>query len=199
MSENNLCVSKNAKLKARRSATTSKPRTIEPNRIWGTDMTKVRTLYGGWAYLHVVIDWGSKAFIGACVSHTSKTSDWLCALNDSVNRQFPNGIRMHDSLMLVSDNGCQPTSKRYQKECHYLNIQQVFTSFNNPKGNADTERFIRTLKEDLVWPREWENISDFSHAVTEWMDDYNKKFPHSSIGKIPPYEYERWFYASNAA
>jgi hypothetical protein len=35
--------------------------------------------------------------------------------------------------------------------CHALDIHQAFTSYNNPKGNADTERFMRTLKEEFAW------------------------------------------------
>ncbi len=37
------------------------------------------------------------------------------------------------------------------KECSALEIKQIFTCYNNPKGNADTERVIRSVKEDLIW------------------------------------------------
>ena len=37
------------------------------------------------------------------------------------------------------------------KACSNLELQQVFTSYNNPKGNADTEKVIRTMKEELFW------------------------------------------------
>ena len=38
-----------------------------------------------------------------------------------------------------------------------VGIQQVFTSYSNPKGNANTERWFRTLKEDCIWLNEWLN------------------------------------------
>jgi putative transposase len=41
------------------------------------------------------------------------------------------------------------------RACGTLGIQQAFTSYNNPKGNADTERVIRTLKEECLWLHEW--------------------------------------------
>jgi len=74
-----------------------------------------------------------------------------------VTKRFPAGIkdRLVESLYLVSDNGCQPTSLSYMKGCSDLGIKQIFTSWYNPKGNADTERVIRTLKEDLVWCYDW--------------------------------------------
>jgi hypothetical protein len=31
-----------------------------------------------------------------------------------------------------------------------MGVHQAFTSYNNPKGNADTERMMRTLKEELI-------------------------------------------------
>jgi transposase InsO family protein len=50
----------------------------------------------------------------------------------------------------MSDNGCQPTSVAFMKTCATLRITQSFTSDNNPKGNVDTERLMRTLKEELL-------------------------------------------------
>jgi putative transposase len=55
----------------------------------------------------------------------------------------------------MSDHGCQPTSMAFMQVCNTLGIHQVFTSNNNPKGSADTERVMRTLKEECLWPHEW--------------------------------------------
>src|SRR5918999_947113 len=46
-------------------------------------------------------------------------------------------------------------SVAFLEACRALQIHQAFTSDNNPKGNADTERFMRTLKEECLWLREW--------------------------------------------
>lgn len=150
-------------------------------------------------YLHVVIDWGTKKLLSAHMSLTSKSSDWIAALNEAVNLQFPNGIR--ESIIipeLVRDHGCQPTSTAFFMACSELGIQQIFASYSNPKGNADTERVIRTLKEDLVWPREFDSVADFEKALNIWPKEYNEDYPHSSLGYMTPYEYERWFQASAA-
>jgi transposase InsO family protein len=71
-----------------------------------------------------------------------------------------------------------------------LGIKQIFASYNNPKGNADTERVIRTLKEDLVWPSEFENIYEFKDALRKWVNDYNTDYPHSSLGYMTPAAFE---------
>ena len=93
MKQNKLLVPKNRRLKAPRKAVNSKPRTIEPNRYWGIDMTKVMIPAYGWIYLHVVIDWGTKKLLSVHMSLTSKSSDWITALNEAVNLQFPDGIK----------------------------------------------------------------------------------------------------------
>jgi hypothetical protein len=32
-----------------------------------------------------------------------------------------------------------------------LGIEQIFTSYDNPKGNAETERMLRTIKDEILW------------------------------------------------
>jgi transposase InsO family protein len=160
---------------------------------WGIDMTKILVPSWGWVYLHVVLDWASKKIVGYELSLRSKTTDWLTALRGAVNAQFPSGIREAAPLRLVSDNGCQPTSVGFMQECRALGIQQIFTSYDNPKGNADTERVIRTLKEDLVWPREWESVAQLETALAWWIGQYNEDYPHSAINYQTPTQFEASF------
>ena len=80
----------------------------------------------------------------------------------------------------------------------YRPLRQIQIFFLQPKGNADTERVIRTIKEDLVWIKEFDSIAKFEAALKQWQKAYNEDFPHSSLGYMTPYEYERWFYASAA-
>lgn len=187
--ENRLLSISLRKLRASRVPSTSKPRTDRPNELWGIDMTKIMVDSWGWVYLHVVLDWGSKKIVGWNLSITSKTEDWLVALSDAVNRQFPLGIESA-KLQLVSDNGSQPTSAAFMKAASHMRIQQIFTSYNNPKGNADTERVMRTIKEDLVWPANWFSYQQLKNALQVWTHDYNSDFPHSAIGHLTPQQYE---------
>ena len=196
MKDNGLTVPRNRRLRATRNADTHKPVTDMPNRIWGIDMTKAMT-GDGWTYLHVVIDWGSKKLLALHVSLTSRASDWITALDRAVNMQFPNGILQDDPYGLipaiVSDNGCQPTSKAFADYEKRLGLKHVFTSYCNPKGDADTERVIRTLKEDLLWINEFKNLAELQEKLTQWQHDYNHVFPHSSLENCTPAEYEvRW-------
>ncbi len=182
MKENALLVTKINRYNAKRKISRPKPKTSYPNHIWGTDMTKIKIDSWGWYYL----------VIGYSLSLQSKSKDWQEALYQAVQKRFPKGIKdsLANTLYLVSDNGCQPTSLSYMQACSSLGIKQIFTSWSNPKGNADTERVIRTLKEDLVRPYDWDNPFAFQRALDKWVDNYNHDFPHQAlVGYHTPCEY----------
>lgn len=190
MKEHQLLAKNQRNLRASRVPMPSKPRSQIPNKLWGIDMTKIMVESWGWVYLHVVLDWASKKVVGWHLAPTSKTDDWLKALDQAMNTQFPKGREKPKALNLVSDNGCQPTSHQFMKTCSVLGIHQIFTSYNNPKGNADTERVMRTLKEDCVWLQEWTSFQQLHNALSHWVQHYNEVYPHSSIGYLAPIAYE---------
>ena len=194
MKEHNLLVQPNARLKAIRSnqAYKNKPKATLPNQYWGIDMTKVMIPDYGWRYLTIVKDWYSKKLIGYSLSELSRTDDWLNALNRACNSQFPQGILSKEhQLHLVSDNGSQPTSHKFMQAASVMEIKQIFTSYNNPKGNAETERLIRTIKEDLIWIREFNSPDELEEALKQWIQDHNADYPHSSLNYMTPEQFEK--------
>lgn len=76
------------------------------------------------------------------------------------------------------------------KACRELNIHQAFTSYNNPKGNADTERVFRTMKEELLWLREWTSPFELADALGQWIRYYNGSYLHSALGYKSPIKFE---------
>ena len=168
---------------------TKKPRATRPNQWWGIDMTNVMIETFGRVYVVIVLDWYTKKVVGHYAGAQCKAAHWELALDRAVNRQFPDGARDH-GLKMMSDNGSQPTSRSFTKTCRTLGIIQAFTSYNNPKGNADTERFMRTMKEELVWCNEWTQPTTFFKALDEWMHTYNTAYLHSTLGYCPPEQFE---------
>jgi len=80
------------------------------------------------------------------------------------------------------------------KACPNLGIHQAFTSYNSPKGNADTERMIRTMKEELFWLREWEGEAEISEELDTWVEYYNRSYLHSTLGYRTPVQVEEEYY-----
>jgi putative transposase len=72
-----------------------------------------------------------------------------------------------------------------------LGIDHITTSYNNPRGNADMERFLRTFKEEVVWPNEFGYLDDAISAAKTFFRFYNEDYPHSAIGGQGPLEFER--------
>lgn len=189
MRDNDLLVKPNTRLKAIRTIGRHKPRPTRPNEWWGIDMTKVMVEDFGWIYIVIVLDWHTKKIVGYDMGERSKSTDWLSALDMAVNRQFPDGAR-DKGLNLMSDNGCQPTSVAFMKAAANLGIRQAFTSYNNPKGNADTERMMRTIKEECLWSREWRSIGELKEEFIKWVAEYNGDYLHSAIGYRTPERFE---------
>ncbi len=108
----------------------------------------------------------------------------------AVDREFPEGVR-DQGLKLVSDNGSQPTSRAFMKEMAILGIEQIFCSYDNPKGNADTERMMRTIKEEVIWLNDFSGLLEAKEIIDKWIGvDYNQLYVHSKLGYISPEEFE---------
>jgi transposase InsO family protein len=160
-------------------------------------MTKVMVQGFGWIYIVAVLDWCTKKIVGYYAGLECKSKHWLEALDMAVRDEFPNGV--HGSgLNLMSDNGSQPTSRFSMKSCQEMGNNQAFTSYNNPKGNADTERLFRTMKEELLWLREWQSPFELTDELGRWIDYYNNDYLHSSLGYKSPNKFEEEYRASHS-
>jgi transposase InsO family protein len=176
--------------KVKRTPTRSKPRANRPRQFWGVDMTKFIIDGLGWVYLVIVLDWYTKKIVGWDLALRSKVADWQRALDMALNRAFPQGVR-GQGLKLVSDNGSQPTAVSFMRTMAELGIEQVFTSYNNPKGNADTERMIQTIKQELIWVNEFRSLEEARAKFDHWVTvDYNRLYLHSRLGLRSPDEFE---------
>ena len=78
-----------------------------------------------------------------------------------------------------------------------MKISQAFTNYGNPKGNADTERIMRTMKEELVWLNEWENPGLFFEALKNWIKYYNENYLHSTLNYISSSVFEQKCFSQN--
>ena len=190
MRENSLLVEQK-RYKAVRTSQRSKPRATRPNQFWGIDMTKFMMPGLGWCYLIVVLDWYTKKNVGWKVSLRARTLEWKDALDLAICEEFPWGAR-DQGLKLISDNGSQPTSVSFMRNTSLMGIEQIFCSYNNPKGNAETERVIRTIKEELLWLNEFTSFEESRDGIENWIrEDYNRLYVHSALGYQSPEEFQQ--------
>ena len=198
MRENGLLVEQ-VRHKALRTSQRGKPKATQPNQYWGIDMTKFLLGPMGWCYLIVVLDWYTKEIVGWNLSLRAKSSEWKEALDGALCEKFPWGVR-GQGLNLVSDNGSQPTSVAFMRDTAELGIHQIFCSYDNPRGNAETERVIRTIKEECLWLNEFSSFEEARAAIGAWIgEDYNRLYVHSALGYRSPEEFRRQWIQSQEA
>lgn len=189
MKENGLLVEQK-RYKAKRVRQRSKPKARRPKELWGIDMTKFMIPTLGWSYLVLVVDWYTKKIVGWKASLRARTKEWKDALEMALSREFPEGVR-GQGLKLVSDNGSQPTSTSFMRDTSTLGVEQIFCSYDNPKGNAETERMMRTLKEELLWLNEYRSLEEAREAIRDWVEYYNEFYVHSALGYLSPNEFSQ--------
>ncbi len=196
MQEHYLLVPPNRRLKAKRTPRHSEPKPLKPHEWWGIDMTTGLVQGFGWVYVVVVFDWYTTKLVGHAVGIQGAARHWLAALDRAVNQQCPDGVR-GQGVSLLRDNGCQPTSLAFMEVCSALGLHHACTSDGHPQGNADTERFRRTLKEACLWLQEWTCPFERSRVCEGWIAHDNEPSRHSTLGDKPPVQFEREDYRSH--
>jgi putative transposase len=171
-------------------------RTISPritatriNQLWATDMTQFMLSNGTKVFLIVVMDVFTRRIVGWHANLRCRASEWLWALDQALQEEFPDGVRGMD-LTLRMDNGCQPTSRLYQDTLATCGITGEWVGFNCPEQNAHVESLIGTLKRDWLWIEECATVSDAQILCEKAVHEYNTVHPHSSLGMWSPNEFK---------
>jgi hypothetical protein len=67
-------------------------------------------------------------------------------------------------------------SRDFQDEIECLGIEASPSFVREPEGNGVAERFIRTLKENLLWVRVFDTIEELRQALHEFARHYNENW-----------------------
>jgi putative transposase len=164
-----------------------------PNRLWVADFTYCST-WSGMVYTAFVVDVYSRRIVGWRTS-TSMTTDLpLDALEMAI---WSRNDRI-DNLVHHSDRGTQYTSIRYTERLIGAGAECSVGTTGDSYDNALVESVIGLYKTELVRQKgPWKTIDELEIATMEWVDWYNHRRLHSSIGNIPPTEYETAYYMHN--
>lgn len=77
-------------------------------------------------------------------------------------------------LSIRHDNGSQYTLEAFQDELRFLGAASSPSFVRSPEGNGCAERFIRTLREQLLWGRIFATVEELRRALLEWAHRYNE-------------------------
>jgi len=158
-----------------------------PDQLWCADITYIRILTG-FVYLAAIIDAFSRKIVGYALGRTLAKELPLEALKMAV------GERNTDNLIHHSDKGIQYCSYDYVDLLNANDILISMSAKGSPYYNAFIESFFKTLKAEEVYLWEYETYADVIDRIPYFIEDvYNSKRLHSSIGYLPPEEFEDIF------
>jgi putative transposase len=158
---------------------------VGPNQAWVADLTCIR-LPTTFAYLACVLDAWSRRCIGWELARTIDTTLTLAALYRALTTRQPAPGLIHHS-----DRGVQYASAPYLARLHEAGAHVSMSATGNPYDNAKAESFFKTLKREEVYLNHYQTFQEAEANLTRFIRDvYNTKRPHSSLGYLPPIEFE---------
>lgn len=156
------------------------------DQLWRADITYIRLLEE-FIYLAVILDAYSRRVIGWALDRTLEDSLTLAALRMALARR-----RLSPGLVHHSDRGVQYASTDYTGLLQDHGIQISMSRKGNPWDNAACESFMKTLKCEEVCRIEYRDLSHARSRIREFLENiYNRERLHSSLGYLPPAEFER--------
>lgn len=102
-------------------------------------------------------------------------------------------------LVLRSDNGSQPCSKKFVEFLSACGVGGQYTGYDAPDDNAYVERLIRTVKEEEIWPNLWDTLDEARAAIEAYVNYYNNERIHSALNYKTPSEIAAAFITLAAA
>jgi putative transposase len=87
---------------------------------------------------------------------------------------FADGIAR--GLKLRHDHGSQFLADDFQAEIAFLGVASSPAFVREPEGNGCAERFIRVLKENLLWVQRFDTIEELRGALLAFQQRYNQSW-----------------------
>jgi putative transposase len=156
-----------------------------PNQLWIADLTYIR-LNREFVYLAVVLDKWSRRVVGWELDRTLAARLAVSALERAIGERRPGPGLVHHS-----DRGIQYASKEYVRLLEQHQMTPSMSRPANPYDNATCESFMKTLKQEEIYCREYRDLEDLRAHIGEFLDSYyNTRRLHSALGYRTPVEFE---------
>ncbi|WP_257011487.1 IS3 family transposase [Pseudomonas lundensis] len=164
----------------------------EPNKVWVTDITYIRT-YEGWLYLAVVLDLFSRQIIGWSMKSQMTSDVAIDALLMAVWRRKPK-----QEVMIHSDQGSQYSSSDWRSFLKANNLVASMSRRGNCHDNAVAESFFQLLKRERIKRKIYTTRQDARDDVFDYIEMfYNPKRRHSFNNQLSPVEFEKRYVVVN--
>lgn len=150
---------------------------VRPNQAWMVDITYLR-MPTGFMYLVAFIDVHSRYVVAWSLSNTLETAFCIDALKPALAMTKPEIIN--------SDQGCQFTSAEWIDCLREYGIKISMTGKGRCLDNVYIERFWRSFKREEFYLNEYASVKELKKAIENYIEFYNNKRWHQSLGYKTP-------------
>jgi len=167
-----------------------KMRPSRANRGWQIDMTSFMLSDMTPLFMVTIIDCCTREIVGWTLDRRCRAGEWIAAVRMALESRglMDQAVCRQLGLVLRSDNGSQPCSKKFVAFLRRRGLRGQYTGYGAPDDNAYVERVIRTIKEEEIWPNLWDTVSEAREAIDAYVKYYNEERIHSSLGYQTPNE-----------
>ena len=168
----------------------------EPDILWGTDATATVTLVDGQVTVFAAIDHCTAECVGIHAVKRATRFEALEPIRQGMRERF-GGFRsgVAAGLRLRHDHGSQYMSDDFRNELRFLGVESSPAFVRQPEGNGCIERFFRTLKEQLLWIRHFDNLDQLQIALRHFRDNYNQHWVMERLRFLTPSQARQHFLA----
>ncbi len=172
-----------------------------PNLVWVTDFTYCRT-WAGFVYVAFIVDVFAQRIV-AWHAATAKVTDLvMIPLRMALWQRDREGHPVvPGELIQHSDAGSQYTSVRFTEHLALEQIKPSIGSVGDAFDNALMETINGLYKAECIRTTvfhdgPYKTLADVEYATAGWVDWYNERRLHGSLGNVPPVEFEQAHYAA---
>jgi len=155
------------------------------NQLWVADITYIG-LAREFVFLAVILDAYSRLVVGRGLARSLHSELAQTALQSAIELRRPLPGLVHHS-----DRGIQYACREYTDllAAHGMILSMSWPG--SPYDNARCESFMKTLKQEEVYCREYQDYDDLSQHLAAFIDEYyNRQRLHSALGYRAPADFE---------
>jgi putative transposase len=149
-----------------------------PDQVWAMDISYI-PMKRGFVYLAAVIDWFTRRVLAWRVSITMEVDFCLEAVEEAMARHGKPDI-------FNTDQGSQFTSAAFTGLLADNGIRISMDGKGAWRDNVFVERLWRSVKYEEVYLRAYDSVAAARASIGRYLDFYNRKRPHSSLGARTP-------------
>ena len=149
-----------------------------PNQVWCADLTYI-PMRRGFLYLVAVMDWATRKVLAWRVSNTMDTAFCVEALQEAL-------ARFGRPEIFNTDQGSQFTSDDFTDVLRGAQVRISMDGRGRWMDNVFVERLWRSVKYEEVYLRAYDSVREARASLGRYLDFYNERRPHSSLGARTP-------------